>query len=426
MTVKDAELFFTFLTEAGWHQNVVGYYYYKTDECPDSPDKVEKIAIFPNASIRGSVPYLTKPGTNHGYGYIDFGIDNAPIETNQQVQLLFKDEEGRLSPKFPAGYTIGYFVIANGFQCGGESGEKGTIDTKKGFIYSNAEWNVGGKSCFISLSTSDGTVVYGTEDGEDTSYDDILFCIDASPNEAIQDPDRPVIDPKEREISEREYAYYTLAYEDIWPSGGDYDLNDVVIEYRRYVTFDKDNYVHEVKETYEPIQRADAATHKNAFAVQYVGQRGTMTLPAEAVDEQQTHSVILFPDAMQARNRIFTVTRTFEAGVLKKTDLNTDVSALNPYIIVNYEGAGKGNRIEVHLPKAKATALVDSEQIGKDEDAYYVNKNGKYPFAIMIPGSFAIVAEKVAIEKEYPDFGKWVESDGKESADWYDNYQPGN
>ena len=35
----------------------------------------------------------------------------------------------------------------------------------------------------------------GVEDGDDTSYEDILFCIDANPNEAIQDPDRPVIDP---------------------------------------------------------------------------------------------------------------------------------------------------------------------------------------------------------------------------------------
>lgn len=42
-------------------------------------------------------------------------------------------------------------------------------------------------SSFYLLSTSNGTVVYGVEDGDDTSYEDILFCIDANPNEAIQD-----------------------------------------------------------------------------------------------------------------------------------------------------------------------------------------------------------------------------------------------
>lgn len=52
-----------------------------------------------------------------------------------------------------------------------------------------------------------------------------------NPNEAIQDPDRPVIDPDEPEVSETENTYLSFAYEDIWPSGGDYDLNDVIIEY---------------------------------------------------------------------------------------------------------------------------------------------------------------------------------------------------
>ena len=51
------------------------------------------------------------------------------------------------------------------------------------------------------------TVVYGVEDGNDTSYEDILFCIDANPNEAIQDPDRPVIDPEEPTVTSSETTY---------------------------------------------------------------------------------------------------------------------------------------------------------------------------------------------------------------------------
>ena len=147
-------------------------------------------------------------------------------------------------------------------------------------------------------------MVYGVEDGGDSSYEDLLFCIDANPNEAIQDPDRPVIDPDEPEVSETENNYMSFAYEDIWPSGGDYDLNDVIIEYHRSITFNKDNYVSEVKETYEPVQKAGAATNRNAFAVQYAtDQRGEMVLPSSAVDETQTNSIILFPNAMDVRNQ---------------------------------------------------------------------------------------------------------------------------
>lgn len=425
VTVEDAELFFTFLTESGWYQNVVGYYYYKTDECPTTPDGVKKIVIFPNASITGNVPYSRRRAGQQN-DYYDYGKENAPLETNRKVQLLFQDEQGNLSTKFPAGYTIGYFIIADGFKCGSKN-QKGSIDTNKSFIYSNEEWNKnyqGQKARFISLSAEGGTVVYGVEDGGDSSYEDLLFCIDANPNEAIQDPDRPVIDPDEPEVSETENNYMSFAYEDIWPSGGDYDLNDVIIEYHRSITFNKDNYVSEVKETYEPVQKVGAATNGNAFAIQYAtDQRGEMVLPSGAVDETQTNSIILFPNAMDVRNQKFVITRTFAAGAMKKDALKVGNSILNPYIIVNYEGAGKDNRTEVHLPKSKATNLANSDQIGKEADAYYVNKDGKHPFAISIPGTFTPVTETVTIDKEYPDFEKWVESDGKEYTDWYKNYQ---
>ena len=160
VTVADAELFFTFLTESCWYQNVVGYYYYKTGECPAAPDQVKKIVIFPNASIKGNVPYLNWYDKVPG-GATNYGSRNAPLETNRKVQLLFQDDQGNLSTKFPAGYTIGYFIIADGFKCGSK-GHDGFIDTDKSFVYSNEEWNKnyqGQKARFISLSADGGTVV---------------------------------------------------------------------------------------------------------------------------------------------------------------------------------------------------------------------------------------------------------------------------
>ena len=107
-----------------------------------------------------------------------------------RCNFSFRTIRGNLSTKFPAGYTIGYFIIADGFKCGSK-GHDGFIDTDKSFVYSNEEWNKnyqGQKARFISLSAEGGTVVYGVEDGGDSSYEDLLFCIDANPNEAIQDP----------------------------------------------------------------------------------------------------------------------------------------------------------------------------------------------------------------------------------------------
>ena len=87
-------------------------------------------------------------------------------------------------------------------------------------------------------------------------------------------PDRPVIDPDEPEVSETENNYMSFAYEDIWPSGGDYDLNDVIIEYHRSITFNKDNYVSEVKETYEPVQKGGCC-HEQECVCRTVCHRST-------------------------------------------------------------------------------------------------------------------------------------------------------
>ena len=101
VTVADAELFFTFLTESCWYQNVVGYYYYKTGECPAAPDQVKKIVIFPNASIKGNVPYLNWYDKVPG-GATNYGSRNAPLETNRKVQLLFQDDQGNLGYSDPS------------------------------------------------------------------------------------------------------------------------------------------------------------------------------------------------------------------------------------------------------------------------------------------------------------------------------------
>lgn len=102
----------------------------------------------------------------------------------------------------------------------------------------------------------------------------------------------------------------------------------------------------------------------------------------------------------------------------------TETSIITKYV------AGQDNRTEVHLPKAKATSRADPNQAGDKDDAYYIDKDGKYPFAIMIPervaegGKFTPVTERVKIDMEYPDFSKWADSFGKECTDWYLNYQP--
>ena len=89
VTITDAELYLTFLTERAGYLTSIGYYYYKTNEIPNSPDKVDKFIIIPNASIAGDDPYTGWSGSGNKYSRYD-----APIQKNTKRQLLVQHESG--------------------------------------------------------------------------------------------------------------------------------------------------------------------------------------------------------------------------------------------------------------------------------------------------------------------------------------------
>ncbi len=158
--------------------------------------------------------------------------------------------------------------------------------------------------------------------------------------------------------------------------------------------------------------------------MQYVAsQRGSIELPAGAVDETETSSVILFPDAKSVQGNEFTVTRTFADNTLPKKNLESD---LNPFIIAQYT-AGADNRTEVHLPKKKATGKANAKQIGAEAMPTTSTRTANIHSPSCLPATtgtegpirFTPAKETVRIDLEYPDFAKWVESNGATNNDWY-------
>ncbi|MEG1005914.1 MAG: LruC domain-containing protein [Bacteroides sp.] len=410
LTVKDAGIRLAFLNEGAWYQNTLGYYYYPTDKRPADPSKVKKYILLPNASTPGSVPF-------DGY---TFSQSSAPVRACSWVSLKYIDDNGQVFDRFPPGYTIGWFVISDGFQY-----RNGTeyLDTGRQFIYSNQSWNGNGKSSCITLTdNTTGRVVVGFEDGGDLSYEDLLFEVEADPSAAIYDPNKPSISGGTIVLPEQEYAISgTLAFEDNWPESGDYDLNDVVIEYKRVVTFDNQNQVKKLTDHFKPVQKPDGALFTNAFAYQVdATQLGSFAPLPEGVEyEAATNSFIVFTNAKTAIGKESVITRTFSGGAMFN---KSTLKPYNPYIIVRYAPANK-KRVEVHLPKFKATSYADQTLIGTLNDVYYADKSGRFPFAIDLPVTgFKLVTEHVRIgsNSEYPLYGKWVDGGcGTASADWY-------
>ncbi len=111
---EEAEVFVTFVHEGAGYRNVLGYFYYGVNgiEQPSVVEDIEnRTIIFPNVSYAGS-----------GGGLI----------SGDKVKLVGPNPDGT----FPAGTTVGWFILANGYISNSRSVTRGngTVYSNKGII----------------------------------------------------------------------------------------------------------------------------------------------------------------------------------------------------------------------------------------------------------------------------------------------------
>jgi LruC domain-containing protein len=420
---KETEVTLMLLHERAGYLSTFGYYYYKGSGEKDVTD-LPKYVIFPNVSIGGDDPSDNPPNNKK--------VEEAPLKAGDKVKLKFFGEDGKgaMEDRFPVGYTIGWFIIPDGYLGGNNTFTNANKNEIQNFeqIRTSNDADVDRKFISVYDERYRGVVV-GCEDGPDQSYEDMLFCVFTTDMDAIVDPKnpgRPFIDKDDTdEIAlpddVTEQTVGTLAFEDIWPSGGDYDMNDVVVEYTRAITFNYKNEVQKITDTFAPVH--DGAGLINGFAYQIdASQMGTVTdMPGESEREAATNSIIVFANARKATREktSFTIVRDLSGSVIAKKD----IKPYNPFIFHSEDG--KENRVEVHLPKQAPTSKADKSLNLTHDDAYYVNVKGKYAFAINIPIHGFIPPTEynhIDAETEYPDFRKWADSNGATNTDWYLNY----
>lgn len=439
---EDAEVWITYVHTGAGYRNIIGYYWYKDGEKPKTAADIKnRTVIFPN-------------------------IQHGVLASGDKIKLT-----GPKNGAFEKGTHIGWFLIADGWRNGGLTNGRWTLyadPNLNSFIKDKAARD---QMVFL-YDASERILLMGWEDirrdesGCDHDFNDVVFYASWNPITSVDLDDYAKIDTniKDRDgdgvadeqdeypddksrafnnFSPAKTTFGTLLFEDLWPSYGDYDLNDLVVDYRVNEVADAQNRIKEINFT--TVIRATGAGLRNGFGVElpvsadlveratgfrhtagYIktvstgleaGQRNATVIVADDVNVNLPLMANVYKENNPSAPDTIKVKVVFKQAV-RKADLGS--APYNPFMIVNRDRAR-----EVHLVNKKPTSLMDPSVLasGDDnssvsEDRYFVSKRG-FNWALHIPQSIPYVHEKVDFTKGYPVFAEWVRSGGQQQSDWY-------
>ncbi|MFY8108332.1 MAG: LruC domain-containing protein [Bacteroidia bacterium] len=427
---QTADVFVTFVSEDAGYRNVLFYYTYNENNPPSSVNDISNYTVvFPNTSFVGS-----------GGGLV----------SGNKVKL----------GNFPAGTVIGYGIAADGWW-GGSFGFNGVTEGNWvlfGDKSLNPESNPSQKQHMVLLNDAQNDrFIMAFEDirrdmGSDNDFNDVVFYTTSNPANAIDDNDVPPLNNADDQdndgVDDVDDEYPTdpnkafnnptgtgsIAFEDQWPSTGDYDLNDVVVNYNYNVVTNAANKVVRVEGSL--TLRATGGSFQNGFGVQFPVERSKVSgVTGATLEAGQTNAVLVLFQNM--RNEMTNWNTVKPGGTSPAVTYNIafnvsngptlaafGLSCYNPFIWNGSMGRG----YEIHLAGKTPTDLANGSVFGTNRDGSniatgdtYVSKNGRLPWAIQTPANFSYPKEKADINTAYSKFASWVVSGGTLFTDWYSN-----
>lgn len=441
--IELADVWLTFVHEgAGW-KNAIGFYTYPTDTPPQSLSDITTINIaFPNLSYKGS---------------------GGGLYSGDKIKL------GR----FEAGTSIGIVLLANGWDGYSSEGFYYPIFADKDL---NPESDPVKRQHNVLLWDNENELfLLGFEDTQrdnpscDQDFNDAIMFVTSNPVRAISvenvsPVDKPgtldadgdgindILDEFPNDPDKAYTSYYpssstygSFAFEDNWPDYGDYDFNDLVIDYQFKHYLNSNNQVVEMDSKFKV--RAIGAGFRNGFGFatnllpsdvkSSTGQlinSGIVKLNDNGTEQNQDNAVFVVANNVHDlfNTNGFVNTQETDAAIEPATiTLNTVFNGAksysqlgnapyNPFMIVSQD---RGR--EVHLPGYAPTNLVNSELFGTMDDNSDVDKGIYYrsktalPWAIHLPESFEYPKEKADIRDAHLRFKDWAQSFGYSYMDWY-------
>jgi len=284
--------------------------------------------------------------------------------------------------------------------------------------------------------------------GEPTGNNDGASCvqaaspfIDSDDDGVFDDVDAFPNDPTKTYVSyvPAQGAQGTYAFEDRWPEIGDYDFNDLVMDYNYEYLRNRINQTARI--VFNLKVRTVGAAYQLGFGISFddiqpsniIDVRGTQTtsistnfagvennqskaviIAFENVHELMGHTPGVFINVGKGRSaEEYNMTVTIDLA--RAVD---NVGIVNPFIFT------RGNRSrEIHFKGYEPTDLANRGDFGTFDDASsgkntYTTAQGM-PWALNFPETFTPMQETTNILEGYPNFRSWVISNGSQNLDWY-------
>jgi LruC domain-containing protein len=458
-----SDVWVTFVHEGAGYRNVLGYYKYSLNKAPLTKEKIDTVfIILPNVSYVGS---------------------GGGLRSGDKVKI------GR----FPANTGIGWVCISDGFR-------NGTI-TKNSWnwiFYSDPEFNpetspTNRQHNVLIFDNTRDKVILGFEDikrdaGSDNDFNDAVYYVTSNPVTAIATGNLPsmtyasnnldsdgdgIPDTSDDYPNDATKAFNnrypsastfgTMAFEDLWPSKGDYDLNDMVIDYQINQITNAANKVVEVNGAL--VVMAMGASYHNGFgmalgipssAVKQVTttfkkstsslvKHGTTTISSNGLETPANNPYsnvvneavfVVFDDGYDilkytgggngvntTMGSLYSAPDTIHFTMVMATPQNPSVMGnppYNPFLFVN------GDRTkEVHLQNMVPTGKANAKLFMTSQDNTIPSKSKYYktyknlPWGVLFLDKFNYPIEGAAIIDAYTYFAPWAESSGSSFTNWY-------
>lgn len=260
---------------------------------------------------------------------------------------------------------------------------------------------------------------------DDKDFDDLIFAL------------KPVgvFAPLPEIANKKSSTTGVYAFEDKWPSKGDYDLNDAVVNAKHEKEFDNNGKI--IKETfflttyqnYVELKSGLALTlntkvNPKSIAMKKIAPGSTVAEEASFVKDRAVY--YLTDDITAEIGTTYILELTYGSAL----NSSSKTAFIQPFI---YRSEGNQNW-EVHIPLEAPTAKMNSSYFGKDDDCsdlvhglYYV-REGNYPFAFYLKNAdidafketiLKRENESISIDEFFPCFIEWSTSGGTKSTDWY-------